>query len=138
MNSSGKTRSKRPLRLKILVFGLLILAMLGWMRFFESLVRWQEFTATGMQPGPWYTAASGLVIGALALAAAIGIWLPSRWAPWLTRITVVYWLAWTAFDRLVVASSPDALANWPFLTGAGILIIAVVLYALHRGREQFK
>lgn len=137
MNSSDKPRSKRPWWLKLLAFGLLILAMLGWMRFFESVVRWQEFSAVGMQPGPWYTAASGLVIGGLALTAAIGIWLRVRWAPGLTRVTVVFWLAWTAVDRLFVASSPNALANWPFLAGAGVLILAGVIFALQRGRDQF-
>lgn len=137
MNPSGKSRSKRPLWLKILAFSLLILAILGWMRFFESVVRCQEFIHTGMRPGPWYTAASGLVIGGLALAAALGIWLRARWAPWFTRITIVLWLAWMAVDRLIIASSPDALANWPFLAGAGILILAGIFVALQRGRDQF-
>lgn len=137
MNASAKSHSKRPLWLKLLALGLLILSMLGWMRFFESLVNWQEFIHAGMQPGPWYTAASGLAIGLLALTASIGIWLQARWAPAITRMITILWLAWMAFDRLFVAASPNALSNWPFLACVSILILAGVFFSLHRGKDRF-
>lgn len=137
MNDSGTTRSKRPLWLKLLAFSLLILAMLGWMRVFESIVRWQEFIAIGMQPGPWYTAFSGLLTGGLALIASIGIWLRARWAPAFTRGFVLIWLAWLWFDRFFIALAPGARVNWPFLLGASVVGLGAVFLALHLGRDRF-
>lgn len=137
MKINQPTHSPRPFWLKLLTFGLLILSMLGWMRFFESLNRWQEFIDAGMQPGPWYTAVSGFLTGGLALAAAVGVWRRARWAPAFTRIFVILWLVWLWFDRVFTADSPGALANWPFLAGVSVLILAGVFIALHRGRDRF-
>lgn len=130
-------RSSRPLWLKLLVWALLFLSLLGWLRLAESLARWDLLLAVGARPGPLYTAASGLLIGTLALVSAIGLWLRAVWAPGFTRAFVALWLLWLWLDRWLVASSPDALANWPFLLGSSVLILAIVFLALSLGRDQF-
>ena len=138
MNSPATSRARRPFWLSLLAFCLALLSLAGWLRLVESISRWQFLLETGVQPGPFYLAVTGLLIGAAGLVAAMGIWFRKRWAPGYTRILAVLWLGWLWLDRLLVASSPTALANWPFLLGSSVLILVYVFGCLGRGTEHFQ
>lgn len=137
MNSAGPSRAPRPLWLKLLAFSLLILSTAGWLRLGGSILRWNTLQAIGADPGLLYMAVTGLFLGILALAAAIAIWTRAKRAPLFTQIFIVLWLVWLWIDRAFFASSPNALANWPFLLGASVLVLAIVFLFLQRGRKLF-
>lgn len=137
MKLSNPSRSPRPLWLKLMALGFFTLSILGWLRLFESLARWDMLIAIGVQPGPLYTAISGFLTGSLALAASIGLWFHARWAPIYTRAFTILWLTWFWIDRAFISSSPNALANWPFLLGGSVIVLAGVFVLLQRGRDRF-
>ncbi|MHB8193462.1 MAG: hypothetical protein ACYDGL_09325 [Bellilinea sp.] len=137
MNSSSPARPPRPFWLKLLALSLLILSTAGWLRMGGSILRWNTLQAVGADPGPLYMAVTGLFLGTLAMAASIAIWTRAKWAPLFTQIFIVPWLAWLWIDRAFFASSPNALANWPFLLGASVLVLAIVFLVLQRGRRHF-
>lgn len=137
MNSSSPARPPRPFWLKLLALSLLILSTAGWLRMGGSILRWNTLQAIGADPGPLYMAVTGLFLGTLAMAASIAIWTRAKWAPLFTQIFIVLWLAWLWIDRAFFASSPNALANWPFLLGASVLVLAIVFLVLQRGRKHF-
>ncbi|MHB0924114.1 MAG: hypothetical protein ACYC3H_09140 [Bellilinea sp.] len=137
MNSSSPARPPRPFWLKLLALSLLILSTAGWLRMGGSILRWNTLQAVGADPGPLYMAVTGLFLGTLAMAASIAIWTRAKWAPLFTQIFIVLWLAWLWIDRAFFASSPNALANWPFLLGASVLVLAIVFLVLQRGRKHF-
>lgn len=137
MNSSSPARPPRPFWLKLLALSLLILSTAGWLRMGGSILRWNTLQAVGADPGPLYMAVTGLFLGTLAMAASIAIWIRAKWAPLFTQIFIVLWLAWLWIDRAFFASSPNALANWPFLLGASVLVLAIVFLVLQRGRKHF-
>ena len=130
--------ARRPFWLSLLAFCLALFSLSGWLRLTESISRWQLLAEAGVRPGPLYLAVTGLLVGILGLVAAIGIWLRKRWAPGFTRILAVLWLGWLWFDRLLVASSPTALANWPFLMGSSVLILFCAFWGLQQGKNQFQ
>jgi hypothetical protein len=96
----------------ILYLGFAWLAFAGCVRLIESVDNWYWYTFTGIQPGPWYLAASGGLWGAAGLVALAWLIfdLPRRrqvalWAAFFFAIS--YWL-----DRLLVGRpSGDALNN---------------------------
>lgn len=137
LNSTNPSHPPRPFWLKFLSFSLLILSTVGWLRLGGSILRWNTLQAIGPNPGPPYMAVTGLFLGILALAASIAIWTRAKWAPLFTQIFIVLWLAWLWLDRAFFASSPNALANWPFLLGASVLVLAIVFLVLQRGRKLF-
>jgi hypothetical protein len=138
LNPEPAIPSRRPWWLKLLAFGLLALSLSGWLRLQQSVTRWDTLNQAGVQPGPLYLAVSGALIGMIALAGCIAIWLRIRWAPGLTLIGLGGWIIWLWVDRLWIAQSPDTLSNWPFLLGVCALILAGTIYALIRGRDQFR
>lgn len=129
---------RRPWWLKLIAYGLIILSLTGWLRFGQSIARWDSLVEAGIQPGPLYLAVSGLLIGLGALTAGVAVWRRSRLAPQLALPMVVIWVVWLWVDRLWIATSPTALSNAPFLLGASIIILAGTFYALRRGRGQFQ
>jgi len=124
--------------LNFLALCLLALFLTGWLRGIGSIARWGQLTQLGVQPGPLYLAVTGMLVGLLGLAGAIGIWARSRWAPVYCNLLMFIWLAWLWIDRLLIAVSPIARSNWPFLAGASVLLLVVVFLILYLGRDRFR
>ncbi len=124
--------------LNFLALCLLVLSLSGWLRGIGSIMRWGQLTQLGVQPGPFYLTVTGLLVGLLGLAGAIGIWTRSRWAPVYSNLVVFSWLTWLWIDRLLIAVSPTARSNWPFLAGASVLLLVGVFLILQRGRDRFR
>ncbi len=72
----------------------------------------------------------GGVWGFAGLVCAAGLLLRQRWAPPVTRITVVGLAAWYWLDALALTRSPDTLDNWPYMlvvTLIGVIFTLLVL-----------
>jgi len=129
----------RTFELWLLALGLLITSLTGWLRLQFVINAWDFLNQTGVLPGPLYQAIMGGVWGLAGLVCAAGLLLRQRWAPPVTRITVVWLAAWYWLDSLMLTRSPDTLDNWPYmlvLTLIGVIFTLLVL-ALNRQKRFF-
>ncbi|MEW6649560.1 MAG: hypothetical protein AB1453_05150 [Chloroflexota bacterium] len=113
---------RRSFGLRLVTFGLSLIACNGSLRLVESL-RSAEFLARfDLQPGVGYLAASGALFAAAGLAGALSLWLRRRWGAPLAGAVILLWLGWTWLDRLLVARAPQT-AGLPFLLAASLLTL---------------
>jgi hypothetical protein len=127
---------KRPLSVTLLAWVVLIMALLGWLRFYEVLRQWQFLQSLTPAPPVWYLALIGLVWGLVGTALLWGLVLGRAWAPHLMRVaallyTIYYWL-----DRLLVADSAYIFTRWPFALGLNIALLILTLWVLARPKAQ--
>lgn len=118
-------RRQRSFWSKLLIAGLLLLGLNGWLRLWQVVDNWGLLEAIGTRPGPLYLAVSGGVLGLAGLAAGLGLWARSAWSPIAASAVILLWLAWSWLDRLWFSPSPQALVNWPFRL---IASLGIVLY----------
>lgn len=93
----------RSFELKALIVGFLFLSLLGWLRLSEALRLWDVLGEIGIQPPPWYFAASGAVWGAVALSAAATLFLRLPWSGWYAGGAALFFAAWYWLDRLFLS-----------------------------------
>ncbi len=82
----------------LLALGLLAASLTGWLRLQFVINAWDFLNQTGVMPGPLYQAIMGGAWGLAGLVCAAGLLLRQRWAPPVTRITVVGLTAWYWLD----------------------------------------
>ena len=134
-----ESNPERTFELWLLALGLLVVSLLGWLRLQFVTGAWQFLLQTGVQPGPPYQAIVGGVWGLAGLICAVGLLLRRRWAPLVTRLTVLILAGWYWLDTLAFTRAPDALTNWPYqlvLTLVGVGFTFGVL-ALDRQKRYF-
>jgi hypothetical protein len=119
------TRRKRSFWSKLLIAGLLLLGLNGWLQLWLALDNWGLLEAIGTRPGPLYLALSGGLLGLAGLAAGLGLWARTAWSPVAVGAVILLWLVWSWVDRLWLSPSPQALVNWPFRL---IISLAIVIY----------
>jgi type III secretory pathway component EscS len=142
MNVQQKTPPKRPFLFKLLVLSLLIISLIGWMRFIQSLYQWSYLVDFNIQPGPVYTAITGIVIGLSAGIAAVILWLRLPGAIKFVQITIVLLTAGWWLDYVLFTHTGDAFTNLPFrVTTNGLYLAFVFLYfqyapVIQRMRKQ--
>lgn len=123
--SQPSPRRKRSFGLKVLVFANLLIGLGGWLRVVEVIRNGDFYSSLNLQPGLWYFIVSGVFFGVLGLPAALGLWLGRRWGVVLAAGTLILWLGWDWFERLVFARSPQFF-NLPFslLASLGLILLA--------------
>lgn len=129
----------RSFGLKALIFGFLFLSLLGWLRLSEALRLWEVLDEIGIQPPPWYFAVSGAIWGALALAAAVTLFLRLPWSGWYAGGVSLFFAAWYWLDRLFLSqplSEQHDLSFYIILTLVCLGLVGGVL-ALPRQRRLF-
>lgn len=105
---------KRPFLYKIIIFSLLIIAMMGWLRAYQSIYQWEWLIKYDVFPGPWYTLITGVLIGVIATLGVVVGWLRLVWsAKYIQVIVVLISLGWW-LDYLLFSQSSIALYNLPF------------------------
>lgn len=131
-----ETTPERTFELWLLILGLLVVSLLGWLRLQFVIGAWQFLQQTGFEPGPVYQAIFGAVWGLGGLVCAVALRAGWRWAPWATRLVVVLLGAWYWVDTLVFSRAPDALINWPYQLGLTLLCVGFTLLVLALDRQK--
>ncbi len=133
-------RPGRTFELWVLALGLLGMSLSGWLRVQAALSAWNFLIQAGINPGPLYQAVMGAAWGLGGLVCAPGLLLRGKWAPGVTRFTVLLLAAWYWLDFAFFTQAPDARDNWPYmlvLTAIGVGFTFAVL-ALNRQKRFFQ
>jgi hypothetical protein len=107
-------KKKRPFLLKLIILSLAIIAVMGWLRVYQSIYQWETLLRFGVQPGPWYSLISGAVIGVVSTIAALSTWLRFAWSQKYVQISIVVLAAGWWLDYLIFSRSSIAFYNLPF------------------------
>ena len=112
---------------RLLIGGLLVMSLTGFVRCQQSIANWEWLRSLGMSPGPLYLAISGGLWGSISLAAGLGLWFKKEWAYSFTRaaVTVLILTGW--LEKLLFSRTEDAWTNLPFSI---LLSLAVLGYTM--------
>ncbi len=118
---------KRPFLYKIIIFSLLIIAVVGWLRVYQSLYQWDWLIKYDVFPGPWYSLITGGIIGVIAMLGVVVGWLRLNWsAQYIQIIVVLLSLGWW-LDYLLFSQSSIAFYNLPFRIVVNFLYLIFVV-----------
>lgn len=115
-------KQKRPFLLKLIILSLAIIAVLGWLRVYQSIYQWEFLIAYAVKPGPWYSLLSGASIGILGTIAVVSTWLRLNWSPAYVQVSLMFLMVGWWLDYLIFSQSSVAFYNLPFR------IIATIIY----------
>jgi hypothetical protein len=129
----------RTFELWLLALGLLLTSLTGWLRLQFVIDAWNFLNQTGVRPGSTYQAIMGAAWGLAGLICAAGLLLRLRWAPRVTRITVIILVSWYWLDALALTRSPDTRDNWPYMVVITLfcVVFTLVVLALNRQKRFF-
>jgi hypothetical protein len=131
-----ETTPERTFELWLIILGLLVVSLLGWLRLQFVVSAWAFLQQTGFEPGPVYQALFGAAWGLGGLVCAVALWAGWRWAPWATRLTVLLLAAWYWVDTLSFNRAPDALINWPYQLALTLVCVGFTLGVLALNRQK--
>jgi hypothetical protein len=118
---------KRPFLYKIIIFSLLIIAVMGWLRVYQSIYQWEWLIRYAVFPGPWYSLITGVLIGVIATLGVVVGWLRLNWsAKYIQIIVVLLSLGWW-LDYLLFSQSSIAFYNLPFRIVVNLLYLIFVV-----------
>jgi hypothetical protein len=127
---SNKLRH-RPLFRVILLMGLALFSLNGWLRMAGSIAYWYWWSVANIQPGPLYLLISGMLWGAAGLAALV--WIALRRPHYrlvgmaaALMYAVTYWA-----DRLLIRNPETNLPNIIFAALFTLLALIFVWFVLH-------
>jgi hypothetical protein len=121
---------KRPFGATILVWVVLILASLNWLRFVTVLRGWRFLeNLEPALPLP-YLALSGLLWGMVGTTLVWGLFLGRRWAPLVIRMAAPLYAAAYWLDRILIADPSAIASRWPFALGLTIILLILTYSVL--------
>jgi hypothetical protein len=127
---------KRPFGVTLLAWLVLIMALLGWFRFFEVIRQWTYLQTLTPAPPVLYIASSGLVLGVLGAVLVWGLVLGRPWAPRLMQFAILFYSLYYWFDRLIVAIPAAIATRWPFALAVNIFFLLFTFWVLSRPKTQ--
>lgn len=135
---SAKVSVERPhlsFDLLLVIFGFLVVSLLGWMRMANAIWLWDVLVMYHSSVSPLYLAFSGAAWGLAALMAAVWLILRRRRAPWVSGLAASGMVAWYWLDRLLLTRAEAANANTVFVVGVSVvgLLFAWVVPHLQKG-----
>lgn len=104
----------RPFLFKLFFASLILIAITGWLRLYQSIYQWDWLLRYEITPGPLYTAIYGFIIGVAGLLNAIFFWLKVRFVKKFTLINILFVFGWWWFDYLVFSKTALAFTDLPF------------------------
>jgi hypothetical protein len=105
----------------------LIIAVMGWLRVYQSLYQWDWLIKYDVFPGPWYSLITGGIIGVIAMLGVVVGWLRLNWsAQYIQIIVVLLSLGWW-LDYLLFSQSSIAFYNLPFRIVVNFLYLIFVV-----------
>lgn len=123
-------RRKHTLASWTVLIGFALFSFWGFVRLVDSVMNWYWYTFAGIQPGPWYLAASGGLWGICGLLALIWLFfaLP-HWRQVASGAALLYALScW--LDRLLVSKVNGGLSNGMLPALVTLLCIGYVIAVL--------
>ena len=134
--SELNTKKKRPLLLKIIIVTLSIIAVSGWLRAYQSIYQWQTLLEFNIQPGPWYSLITGVLIGLVASIGVVVTWLRLVWSTSYVKISlVVLTLGWW-LDYLLFTQNQTSFYNLTFRIFDSVLYLAFVFGYFHLQKKK--
>lgn len=127
---------KRPFSVTLLAWMVLIMALLGWLRFFEVIRQWAFLQKLNPVPPVLYLAISGLILGIVGTTLLWGLVLGRSWAPRLMQFAALFYTLYFWLDRFFVASPEAIRIRWPFALGLNITILLFTFWVLTRPKAQ--
>jgi hypothetical protein len=129
MHSDYSPISRPPIRLIVVMIGMMFASLQGWIRFVLSITNWSIYQAFGILPGVGYLTLTGLFSGCVYLAAAVIAFFRGKKSKKLSSFLLLVGLAGFWFDRIFKAVSPEARTTLPFslISSAGLTIGAIVI-----------
>ena len=126
---------KRPFSVTILLWLVLTLTAWSGLRLSTAILWWGTLLEFAESPGPLYIAVSAGVWLVVGIGLLWGMWQAKAW----TRYTLIGVGAgfgiWYWCDRLLFQSARE---NWPFATGATVLLLIVVIVCIfHPSTKEF-
>ena len=125
---------RRPLSVTILSLGVLIIAIIHLVRFWQALAQWR-FLELLLPVSPLYIAASGLGWFLVLLPAAAGLWLGKAWAPPLARLASIGYSLYHWTDSLILRRGAGT-GSWLFELGVTILVLTLIFAVLSRVKAR--
>lgn len=110
--------------------GLLVIASLGWLRLWRSIVDWYWLDYAGISPGPLYLAITGALWGILGLLGYVALKLRRKWSRTAAfgvglLIVITYWI-----DRLLVSGVEITAENSGFMVLVSVIGLVYALIVL--------
>lgn len=120
-------QKKRPFLYKLIIISMAVIAIMGWLRVYQSLYQWKWLLKYEVFPGPWYSLITGILIGLLATIGVVAGWIRLRWSALYIQVSlVVLSLGWW-LDYLLFSKSSIAFFNLPFRIVMNLLYLIFVM-----------
>ncbi len=120
------TKKKRPFLLKLIVVSLVIIAVTGWLRVYQSIYQWQTLLEFNIQPGAWYSLITGGLIGLIATIGVIVSWLRLVWSRIYVKISLIVLVAGWWLDYLIFTQNQTSFYNLPFRIFVSVIYLVFV------------
>ena len=121
--SFSMSKNRRPFLFKLFSFILFSMAVMGGLRFFQSIYQWQYLLDYQVKPGPLYSMISGLLIAVIMSIGMVGFWLRKVWSKTYLQISIaIISIAWW-LDYLLFTKNSAAFSNWPFRLLATMIVV---------------
>lgn len=129
-------QKKRPFLYKLIIISMAVIAIMGWLRVYQSLYQWQWLLKYEVFPGPWYSLITGILIGLLATIGVVAGWIRLRWSALYIQVSlVVLSLGWW-LDYLLFSKSSIAFFNLPFRIVMNLLYLIFVMGYFYLVKEK--
>ncbi len=128
------SRRRRPLSVTLLALGVLSIASVNLLRFWNALQQW-DFLVVLLPISPLYLVASGFVWGLTGLILFYGLWRGRRWAPRLSVVVALFYTCYYWLDRLLVSSRGFS-ANWFFVGMVNLVLLSMILWVTTRPKAK--
>jgi hypothetical protein len=113
-----------------------VIAIMGWLRVYQSLYQWKWLLKYEVFPGPWYSLITGILIGLLATIGVVAGWIRLRWSALYIQVSlVVLSLGWW-LDYLLFSKSSIAFFNLPFRIVMNLLYLIFVMGYFYLVKEK--
>jgi hypothetical protein len=104
-----------------------VIAIMGWLRVYQSIYQWEYLLRYGVNPGPWYSLITGLLIGIIATIGVVMGWFRLRWNELTIQAAVVVLSLGWWLDYLIFSQSSIAFYNVPFRLVVNFLYLLFVI-----------
>lgn len=130
------SKKKRPFLYKLIIIFLGIIALMGWLRVYQSIFQWELLLKYDVSPGPWYSLLTGIVIGVVATIGVITGWIRLHWSALYIQacvglLSIGWWIDYLAFSK-----SSIALYNLPFRIVMNLLFLIFVFGYFYLEKEK--
>ncbi len=109
-----------------MIFSLALIAVMGWLRVYQSLYQWETLLRFGVTPGPWYSLITGAMIGLIGMIAAMLAWLQRTWSRKVVQISILILVVGWWLDYLLFSQNITSFYNVPFRIVATLVYVGFV------------